>query len=123
MASNNKKKTTKTKTQKTYRYIYIACTCTKGKYTHIYMYTNEYTCNQMEYWNERKKNNDVHISWYKIYCVDHQTNCDIHSFNTKKNNDFLKVNKTKHLHTHVSHAHIKNWRGCKSLQNFEILVM
>lgn len=41
----------------------------------------------------------------------------------KKNNDFLKVNKTKHLHTHVSHAYIKNWRGCKSLQNFEILVM
>lgn len=61
-----KKKTTKTKTQKkTYRYIYIACTCTKRKYTYIYMYTNEYTCNQMEYWNE-KKNNDAHISWYKI---------------------------------------------------------
>lgn len=55
-----KKKHTKTKTQKTYRYIYIACTCTKGKYTHIYMYTNEYTCNQMEYWNERKKNIMMH---------------------------------------------------------------
>lgn len=89
-----------------------------------------YTCTQMNThvikWStgmREKKNNDVHISWYKIYCVDHQTNCDIHSFNTKKNNDFLKVNKTKHLHTHVSHAHIKNWRGCKSLQNFEILVM
>lgn len=61
-----KKKPQKQNTKKTYRYIYIACTCTKGKYTHIYMYTNEYTCNQMEYWNERKKYNDAHISWYKI---------------------------------------------------------